>query len=450
MEQEIRFCTTSDGVSIAYAALGSGPPLVYVNGWPGNLAMEWEQPFLREFIELFAGNFTFVRYDMRNSGLSGRTDDDDMSLGRLVADLEAVVDHLGLDQFALLSLGLLGAPVAVTYASEHASRVTRLAALSPFVGGSRLMTEAQFKALRSYVEAFGQLVTPDTFRDPERHGVNMKRVGEASAIHGRSAPRETIAHLLETLYRTDLTDQLDRLDLPVLVLHGSGDGTVAREASREFASRLRNAWFVPYEGAGAAAWADAEVILPQIFDFLGEEAPVFASKQAAQSLGSMATILFTDMAYSTALTQRLGDTTAQELVRAHDGIVREALATHGGTEVKHTGDGIMASFPTASGAIECAIAIQRAVTSSDEGELRLRIGVNAGEPVVEESDLFGTAVQLARRLCDQAQPGQILVSNVVRELAAGKGFLFSDTGEVVLKGFEEPVRLYEVRWDDHA
>jgi class 3 adenylate cyclase len=184
-----------------------------------------------------------------------------------------------------------------------------------------------------------------------------------------------------------------------------------------------------------------------ILDFLDEETSSSrVDDPTGQGEAGLRTILFTDLASSTALTQRLGDTTAQELVRAHDSIVREALAGHRGTEVKHTGDGIMASFPTASGAIECAIAIQRAVAGQENAELQVRIGLNAGEPVAEESDLFGTAVQLARRICDQASPGQVLVSNVVRELAAGKGFLFSDTGEVALKGFEEPVRLFEVRW----
>ena len=160
------------------------------------------------------------------------------------------------------------------------------------------------------------------------------------------------------------------------------------------------------------------------------------------------TVLFTDLTSSTALTQRLGDAKAQELVRAHNTIVRGKLAAHGGTEIKHTGDGIMASFPTASGALECAVAIQQAVTDRADGNLQVHIGLNAGEPVAEESDLFGTSVQLARRICDHASSGQILASNVVRELAAGKGFLFSDIGEVLPKGFEEPVRLYEVRWRD--
>ena len=156
------------------------------------------------------------------------------------------------------------------------------------------------------------------------------------------------------------------------------------------------------------------------------------------------------MESSTALRQRLGDAQAQEVLRTHNTIVRDALSPQSGREIKHTGDGIMASFPSASGALECAIAIQRGVAAHTEQEpetpLRVYIGLNAGEPIVEERDLFGTSVDLAKRICDQAEPGQILASLVVRELAAGKDFLFSDRGETALRGFEDPVRLFEVRW----
>ena len=160
------------------------------------------------------------------------------------------------------------------------------------------------------------------------------------------------------------------------------------------------------------------------------------------------------MESSTALTKKLGDAKAQELVRAHNIIVREALSAHDGTEIKHTGDGIMASFAGASSALGCAVAIQKAVAARaaehPEIPLGLRVGLNAGEPVVEEQDLFGASVQLARRTCDHAVPGQILASNVVRQLALGNGSLFGDIGEVVPKGFEEPVRLYDVRWREEG
>jgi len=110
----------------------------------------------------------------------------------------------------------------------------------------------------------------------------------------------------------------------------------------------------------------------------------------------------------------------------------------------------MASFPFASRALECAIAMARAFAAhNDENPdtpIRVRIGLNAGEPVAEDEDLFGTAVQVAARVCAHAEPCQILASNVVQELAAGKGFVFGDEGDVALKGFERPVRLYEVSW----
>ena len=159
-------------------------------------------------------------------------------------------------------------------------------------------------------------------------------------------------------------------------------------------------------------------------------------------------ILFTDIEGSTALTMRLGDARAMGLLRAHDAIVRAALGTYGGNEVKHTGDGIMASFTSVTQAVQCAIAIQRKVAERNTEAtdmLRLRVGVSCGEPVTEEGDLFGAAVELAARLCGHGFAGGILVSSAVREVCLGKGFEFEDRGSAELKGFEEPVRLYRVR-----
>jgi class 3 adenylate cyclase len=160
------------------------------------------------------------------------------------------------------------------------------------------------------------------------------------------------------------------------------------------------------------------------------------------------TILFTDLAGSTALTQRLGDARAQEVVRAHNTIVRREVQSRGGTEIKHTGDGIMATFPSAARAVACAVAIQQGVRTYGEAHpemaFSVKIGLNAGEPLAEEADVFGTAVQLAARTCAEARAGQILATNVVRELVFGKGALFADAGAAELKGFDEPVRLYEV------
>jgi adenylate cyclase len=240
------------------------------------------------------------------------------------------------------------------------------------------------------------------------------------------------------------------------------------DLAKGLASRIPEARLVLQEGSTAAPFlGDTQAVLRAIDEFLGESEGAAAAPTTAPS--GLVTILFTDIEGSTALTQRLGDAKAQEILRTHNTIVRDALKAHGGSEIKHTGDGIMASFPSASGAIGCAIAIQRAFAQHNESILRqaqderaepveaqraepveapirVRIGLNAGEPVAEEADLFGTAVQLAARICAYAEPAQILAPIVVRELAAGKGFLFSDRGEAVLRGFEDPVRLYEVRW----
>jgi class 3 adenylate cyclase len=161
------------------------------------------------------------------------------------------------------------------------------------------------------------------------------------------------------------------------------------------------------------------------------------------------TILFTDIAESTSLTQRLGDAGAMEILRRHDHIVRQALDRHGGSEVKHTGDGIMAAFPSVAGAIQGAVEIQRQLSEADDkpgSPIRVRIGMAAGEPVTERDDLFGATVQLAARLCARAEPGSILVAGPVYDLALGKGFAFRKRGRLRLKGFESPMAAYEVEW----
>ncbi len=179
-------------------------------------------------------------------------------------------------------------------------------------------------------------------------------------------------------------------------------------------------------------------MLAPMLEFLREAAP----STAGDARQGLQTILFTDLESSTALTQRVGDEAAQEVIRGHNAAVRGALDEHGGREVKHTGDGIMASFPSAVAAVTAALQIQRDLAG---GEVRVRIGLNAGEPIAEDDDLFGLSVILASRITDRAEPGQVLVARVVADLCAGKTFQFTSVGEATLKGFDEPVTLYEVR-----
>ncbi len=170
----------------------------------------------------------------------------------------------------------------------------------------------------------------------------------------------------------------------------------------------------------------------------------------AQKQSLVVTVMFTDMVGSTDLTQARGDAAAQEIVRRHNAIVRTAILQCDGKEVKHTGDGIMASFASAAKAVDAAAAIQRNVAAHNAKmpaqELHLRIGLNAGEPIQEENDLFGSTVQLAARVCAATPTDGILCTETVKTMAHGKGNAFQSAGNHALKGFRDPVPLYEIAW----
>jgi len=160
------------------------------------------------------------------------------------------------------------------------------------------------------------------------------------------------------------------------------------------------------------------------------------------------TILFTDLEGSTALLQELGEAAYMTFLAEHDVIIRRALLGSRGREVKHTGDGIMASFEEVARALECALAIQRGFdarnASGGKPDLRIRIGMASGEPVDHNDDMFGSTVNLASRICNAAEVGHPLVSEPLHELGLEKGFAFSEGRPMELKGFAEPVRVFEL------
>jgi class 3 adenylate cyclase len=161
------------------------------------------------------------------------------------------------------------------------------------------------------------------------------------------------------------------------------------------------------------------------------------------------TILFTDLVNSTELLQRVGDERARQIFQAHHRLLREAVAANGGHEVKWVGDGLMVAFPSAADAVRCAVAMQRAARRPVGGErLSIRVGVNVGEALPDESDYVGTAVVAARRLCDRAAGGEILCSNLVVGLLEGRqAFTFRDRGHLQLKGLAQPAAASEVVYD---
>ncbi|OGO47400.1 MAG: hypothetical protein A2W34_03495 [Chloroflexi bacterium RBG_16_64_32] len=479
MEPRIQYAQTADGVSIAFGTLGEGAPFVHIPGVPwSHIQLEWQYHRGRVWFEGLARGRMLVRYDGRGSGLSDR-EVSDYSLEAWLLDLEAVVERLGLERFALWGSGLAG-PTAIAYAARYPERVSHLLLWCSYVRGSdfwRSPRNQAFRAIREtdwdlFVEAMAELGLGRRGSDEEARTI--------AAFIRESVTWEAANAAMRAAEGVDVTELLPQVRSPTLVLHRRQVPAPEVGLSREVASRIPDARLALLEGSSVIPFlGDAEAVLAAINEFLGEgEAAAVGAETSAA--GAVRTVLFTDMEGSTALTQRLGDARAREVLREHERIVREALRAHGGAEVKTMGDGFMASFSSPTGALECAVAMQRAFavrnaslpahpepvegraepqpsahasTSSaradrsvDAEPIRVRIGINAGEPVAEEDDLFGVAVIRAARIAAIAQGGEILVANVVRELAEGKDFLFADKGDVALRGFDDPVRLFELRW----
>ncbi|MAY67036.1 MAG: hypothetical protein CMM77_07910 [Rhodospirillaceae bacterium] len=177
----------------------------------------------------------------------------------------------------------------------------------------------------------------------------------------------------------------------------------------------------------------------------------FTSNKAAKaSAQGVVVVMFTDLVGSTKMTQELGDMGAQQVVRTHNAIVRNALAAYHGREVKHTGDGIMAVFSNASNAVASTMVMQQELAKHNGTQgnvpVKVRIGLNAGAAVQEEDDFFGTTVQLSARVCDKADAEQIFVTQSVRDLVTGHSIQFREAGNFEMKGIERPVPVYEVVW----
>ncbi len=445
MEPRIQYAKTSDGVNIAFATYGEGRPFVWSHQpIASHVQLEWQQPSYRAAYSLLATMGMLVRFDTRGVGLSDR-DVDDVSLDARVRDLETVADHLNLNSFALLGLETGGA-TAIAYAARHPKRVSHLVLVNCSARGGDPMATPRGKALFGLAdEDDWEMLTENLGAAVFGYGrEETKRYGEF--LRACITP-EMLRRMSEANDDIDVSDLLGQVRLPTLVVRHSGIKWLTMDATRELASGIPNARLLVVEGLYAD---NAEQFFRGVVDFLGEEEEAAAGATVPTPSG-LVTILFTDIEGSTAMTQRLGDAKARDVLREHERIVREALKAHGGAEVKTMGDGFMASFGSVTRAAECAIALQKAFgernATADE-PLQVRVGLNAGEPIEEGGDLFGETVILAARIAAQAKGGEILASMAVRELCAGKGFLFADMGEHAMRGFEDPVRVFEVKRRD--
>jgi class 3 adenylate cyclase len=445
MEQQIRYCKTSDGASIAYATMGEGPPVIMLPSVFSFSERLRVFPGHRALCDAVVGRFTLVSYDGRGMGLSGR-ERRECDLEARLRDLDAVVRGVGAEALGLYG-GEFSGLTAMAHAARHPERVKCLVIEDSYARGKQffhddpranvldalgVVTAQQWSAI---TDMLGASVPDDA--DPSAHravGASIRETWQPDAFMAyRQATREI-----------DVSAELAAITVPTLIVTTDGDQAWF-EHSRELAAAILNARLVRVR-ADWVGWDPRDYA--NLVAFLREHMPAVesAAVPTTSAPSGMAVVLFTDIVDSTALTERLGDTVFRTASRALDEGMRAAMRESGGTPVdgKVLGDGVMGVFTSASQAIAAA---RRCIELSAESELQLHVGLHAGDVIHEKGNVYGGAVNIASRICGLSAPGEVLVSRTVRDLArTSAGVEFEDRGEQALKGIDDAVRVYEVRW----
>ncbi len=449
MDPEPRFCTTSDGVRIAYRVDGEGPDFVSCPDAVGSFALDHLIEDQMGFWRALWHGRRVVRYDMRGTGLSQRYVDD-ISPDALVRDLDAVVRASGAQDFTLWG-STLGGPRAIAYAASHADLVRRLVLHRTFGRATDVMPREQLHNFAELARVNWKMAA-QVFADlPVREELPEAGVHQAQ-VYLQSTSGEFVARLLlDGFESADVTDLLPHVRVPALVLHRSEDPMFPFRVAQELAATIPQARLRPLPQGIMSYLAAGRIdeVMDIINDFIDDGAAYSSASRQQAPHATVQTLLFSDLVDHTEMMRRLGDEQGRVVLREHERITREQLKRHGGKEIKTDGDSFMVSFDSVTGALDCAIAMQRAFAARNErgGEpLLIRIGLNSGEPVEEDGDLFGASVILAARVAAKAAAGEILIPEPLRHLLAGKTYVYADRGETILKGFDDAVRLYEVRW----
>ncbi len=445
MGAEVRYCRTEDGVQIGYTAYGTGPTLVITPYFCNSFDSDRSTPIWAEYYEALTTGYQIVRYDQRGTGVSQR-DVADVTSYSQAHDLEAVVKAVGLERFSLYG-AVLGGYSAMIYAARHPEQVERLALYAAFARGADVMPRDTMHSLatlfRSNYLMASQIISDMSARilDPAL-GLTMAELLRAN-VGG-----EILASMFDD--ETDISDIVGNIRCPTLLLHRVNDSAVPMATSKRLASLIPDARLVTLPGeANYPPIGDWKALTDAIRAFIPPAAPTAAPDTAEDAPSGFRAILFTDLVGHTQMMHRLGDDRGRAVLREHEVVTRDVLREYRGAEVKTMGDGFMASFPSVTKGVECAIALQKAFDErnvSAAEPLSVRVGLNAGEPIEEDGDLFGETVIMAARIAAMAKGGEILASLGVRELCGGKGFLFADRGEHAMRGFEDPVRVFEISW----
>ena len=469
LKQQIRFCTGHDGVRVAYATSGHGPPLVKVANWISHLEFDAASPVWSHMIAALSSDHKLLRYDQRGTGLSD-WDVPNLTFEDWVRDLETVVDALGLERFPLLGISQ-GAPVAVAYAVRHPERVSHLILHGAYARGrlkrnptpqqreeAEMMTRLAALGWGQQNPAFRQFFTsqfiPGGTRDQHEWFNELERISTSPA---------NAARMMSVFNEIDVVDLLPRVSCPTLVLHATGDARVPFDEGRLFATLIPDARFIPLDSnnhlilESEPAWARC---LQEVDGFL-RSAPsantMFRASTphepeleevetgdgpAADSRRVLLTLLFTDIVNSTQHAETLGDEGWRELLDRHHELVRRQVVRFGGRVVDTAGDSFFATFDRPARAVRCGVAIRDAVRALG---IEIRGGVHTGECELAASQVRGVAVHVAARVMAAAEPGQILVSSTVRDLVVGSDLRFLDRGARVLKGLQGEWHLHAVQ-----
>jgi len=367
-EPQIQYAKTSDGVSIAFASMGEGPPLlrVPIPGWTHS-QRDWAT---FSNLQSLTRTFRVILYDARGTGLSDRNAID-FSMGAMTRDLEAVLDRTGLRSFALLGVGD-AVPMAVTHAATFPNHVSHLILIDGWTNLSDFIATPASEAHEALIDKDWTLFTETWAR--VLAGFDDPRLIETLGEHIRACIEPDAYRAFFVAHKSwDVSALLPDVKAKTLVLHNNNHSFRPVRVGQKLAAAIPDARFLAIDDM------NYDCVPPIVEEFAST-----TQKSDSVEPAAFRTILFTDVEGSTALTDRLGDEKARALLREHERITREGLKSHGGTEVKTMGDGFMASFGSATRALACAVGIQQAFAERNESAaepIRVRIGLNAGEPI---------------------------------------------------------------------
>ncbi len=394
---------------------------------------------MERFLTRLAGFSRLILMDPRGLGLSDRLTDVP-TLDERVADVLAVLDAAGSERAALFGNADTGPPCIAT-AVHHPARVSQLILCGTWPRSSWSddypfgWTEEDWSEFERFVrEDWGR---PESPRDAVSFGAHDEafRSWYATLMRQGASPRAVLL-LAEMSRAVDVRSLLPRIAVPTLVMHRVGDRVVAVENGRFLAERIPGARWVELAGEDFVLWAgDMDTIADEMEEFLT------GRRIGPEPARIVATVMFTDVVGSTARAGALGNSAWSDLLRAHDSRLRTELRRFGGREIDTAGDGFFASFASPTAAIRCAQAVQATVR---ELGVEIRIGLHTGECEVAGEKLRGVAVHIGARVAGKAHAGEVLVSQTVKDIATGSGFVFEDAGEHELKGILDRWHLYRV------